>query len=328
MKLHILIVSNGTIPVNKYGGIERVIWHLGKELAAMGHRITFLVGAGSKCDFGEVLPYNPDLPVSSQVPDNVDIVHSFLLDWDSNSKPFICTVEINTRRRKIHQNSVFVSGDHAKRYGSNTFVYNGLGLEDYGTPDFKVDRTYMHFLGKAAWKVKNLRGCIDIARKSNNKLMVMGGNRINFNMGIKIYTARHIRFAGMVGGERKNRLINKSKALLFPVLWSEPFGIAITESLYFGCPVFGTPYGSLPELITPEFGFLSDKKTEIVDALKHIDQYDRKKCHEYVCEKFSSKQMAEKYLLLYEKVMNGQKLNSAPPKLLDPDLIDKLPFFD
>ena len=31
--------------------------------------------------------------------------------------------------------------------------------------------------------------------------------------------------------------------------WHEPFGIALIEALYFGCPVFGTPYGSLPEIV-------------------------------------------------------------------------------
>ena len=38
---HILIVYGGKIPTPKYGGISRVIWHLGKELVRMGHRVTF-----------------------------------------------------------------------------------------------------------------------------------------------------------------------------------------------------------------------------------------------------------------------------------------------
>ena len=111
---------------------------------------------------------------------------------------------------------------------------------------------------------------------------------MNLKMGIRITLDPRIRFAGMVGGEQKNQLINGSLAPLFPVRWNESFGLAVVESLYFGCPVVGTPYGSLPELVTPEFGFLSNKKSELVEALSHVEEYDRKKCHEYICDNFAS----------------------------------------
>lgn len=328
-KLKILIGPGGKIPVTKYGGIERVVWNLGKELAAIGHQVTFLANKGSHCDFASIIEYDPKLKLSVQIPVQTDLFHAHAPVWEELPIPHMVTLHGNSRpNRAFNINTTFVSKNHAARYGSDVFIHNGIDLEDYGKAQLNNPRHYLHFLGRAGWRVKNLKGSVDIARKSNNHLRVLGGNRVSFDMGFKIYTDRHVRFEGMVGGDRKNKLINDSKALLFPVTWHEPLGLAIIESLYFGCPVFGTPYGSLPELITPEFGFLSDKKTEIVDALKHIDQYDRKKCHEYVCDKFTSKQMAENYLLLYEKVMNGQKLNSAPPKLLDPDHIDKLPLFD
>ena len=35
----------------------------------------------------------------------------------------------------------------------------------------------------------------------------------------------------------KGEILNSSKGLVFPVLWHEPFGLAIIESLYYGCPV-------------------------------------------------------------------------------------------
>ena len=67
----------------------------------------------------------------------------------------------------------------------------------------------------------------------------------------------------MVGGNKKNRLLQHSKGLIFPVKWDEPFGLAITESLYCGCPVFGTPYGSLPELVPSDVGFLAEDMNDI-----------------------------------------------------------------
>jgi glycosyltransferase involved in cell wall biosynthesis len=202
-------------------------------------------------------------------------------------------------------------------------------LEEYGKPDLDAKRSYVHFLGKAAWRVKNLKGCIRIARDAGLPLRVLGGYRVNLKMGMRITLDPRVRFEGMVGGGTKNRLINGSKALLFPVRWNEPMGLAVVESLYFGCPVFGTPYGALPELVTSEFGKLSNKKSELVEALGHVESYDRKKCHEYVCDNFASIHMARNFLPLYEKVLNGQTLNPRPPRLVpsgDPPKF--LPWYD
>jgi glycosyltransferase involved in cell wall biosynthesis len=325
--LQILIVCNSQLPVSKYGGTQRVVWSLGKELAGMGHRITFLAGEGSSSEFAEVKILDRKIPLAGQIPEDVDLVHSFINTWEDIPKPILITVEGNSRPgRDFHINTCFVSRNHASRYGSEVFVYNGMDLEEYGKPRFDLSRNYVHFLGKAAWNVKNVKACISMAREAGIPLRVIGGNRINLKMGVRITLDRNVRFEGMVGGTRKNQLINGSKALLFPVLWNEPFGIALTESLYFGCPVIGTPYGSLPELITPEFGFLSKSSSELISALAHVDSYDRKKCHEYACDNFSARKMTQDYLPLYEKVMNGEPLNLKPPRLLDTKPPGLLPF--
>ena len=56
--MNILIQHNALLPISKYGGTERVVWWLGKHLAKMGHRIIFLVKAGSTCPFAEILAYD------------------------------------------------------------------------------------------------------------------------------------------------------------------------------------------------------------------------------------------------------------------------------
>jgi glycosyltransferase involved in cell wall biosynthesis len=305
-----------------------VIWHLGKELSLMGHRITYLVGKGSVCDFARVLPYNPSAPLAKQIPEDVDLVHTQMPIRHSLPKPFIVTVHGSSPDQSDYDiNTIFVSAEHAARFGSEVYVYNGLGMEEYGKPEFDKARQYVHFLGKAAWRVKNLKGSMAMARAAGLPLRVIGGHRVNLKMGMRITLDRRVRFEGMVGGEKKNRLINGSKALLFPVRTSEAFGLAVVESLYFGCPVFGTPYGSLPELVTPEFGFLSSHMSELVEALSHVEEYDRLKCHEYVCDNFTSVHMARNYLRLYEKVLNGENLNPKPPKLAQADPPKFLPWY-
>ena len=134
-------------------------------------------------------------------------------------------------------------------------MHNGLDWNDYSTPELMKSRNYFHFLGNAAWRVKNVSGAINVIKKTKTqRLKVLGGVRFNFKMGMRFTFSTKVGFEGMVGGQTKFDLLNGSKGLIFPVKWHEPFGLAIIESLYFGCPVFGTPYGSLPELVTSDFG--------------------------------------------------------------------------
>src|SRR5665647_810580 len=242
--MHILIVNSSTIPALKYGGTERVIWWLGKMLVKMGHKVSYLVAKGSYCPFADVYELDPAIPFNSQVPETVDVVHLLTGTNEKPIKPYIITMQGNLNEAvELDRNMVFVSRNHANRYGSESFVYNCLDVEDYGKPDLTSKRHYIHFLADAAWRVKNVRGAIKIAREAGVPLHVIGGVRFNFNMGIRLSFDPNTRFHGMKGGEEKNKIINGSKGLLFPVLWNEPFGIALIESLYFGCPVVGTPYG-------------------------------------------------------------------------------------
>lgn len=315
--MNILIQHNALLPVSQYGGTERVVWWLGKQLHQLGHQVTFLVKEGSTCPFAKVLPYNEQKSVDEQVPDGIDLVH-LNSTYEATQKPQVVTVHGNPHEsEKLAINSIFVSQNHAERYGAKAFVHNGLDFDDYGKPDLNLPRKHLHFLAKAAWRVKNVKGAIEISRRSHHKLIVMGGTRLNLKMGFRFTPDLHVKFYGMVGGEQKLSLLNQSKALLFPVLWHEPFGIAITESLYMGAAVFGTPYGSLPELVTDEVGFLSNHKSELVEQLLNVDHFSPKRCHEYAQDVFSARAMAEKYIGYYESVLAGKPLNSQPPKALE-----------
>jgi glycosyltransferase involved in cell wall biosynthesis len=314
--MHILIVNNTSIPVHKYGGTERVIWWLGKALVQFGHQVSYLVAPGSSCDFANVHTYNESVPFNRLIPDGIDVVH---LNHHVNEIPiipYIQTMHGNLNHAlELDQNTVFVSKNHAARFGSDCYVHNGIDPIDYGPPILNSDavKNYFHFLGDAAWRVKNVKGAIQIAKLAHQKLRVIGGVRFNFNQGIRLTFDTHVRFDGMQGGVQKNEIIKYSKGLIFPVRWHEPFGLALIESLYFGCPVFGTPYGSLPEIIIPEVGCLTPTASGLADAVGNINSYSRKTCHEYVMDNFTHIQMMSSYVRLYEKVMNGEKLNPKPP---------------
>ena len=316
--MEILIVHNGIIPAFKYGGTERVIWSLGKSLIKLGHKVTFLVADGSYCDFANIITINNHKAITEQIPDYIDVIHFNSEPSGNISKPYIVTMHGNrTDKYELNDNTVFVSNNHAERYGSTSYVHNGLDWNDYPNPDFTVKRDSFHFLGKAAWRVKNIKGAIDtICSTKKERLNVLGGNRLNIKMGFRLTFSPRVSFKGMIGGNDKFSYLNKSKGLIFPVIWHEPFGLAITESLYFGAPVFGTPYGSLPELVNSEIGFLSSNQSELTKAIEE-NVYNPKLCYEYANDIFNSDIMAKRYVEKYEIVIKGGKLNNQKPKLVN-----------
>lgn len=314
--MKILIVDHGAIPALLYGGTERVIWNLGKQLVQRGFEVTYLVKEGSHCDFAQVLFIDESVPLLAQIPKGFDLVHFQFQPESEPDFPYLVTNHGNRNHfEPFLPNTVFVSKNHASRYGSDQFVYNGLDVDEY--PMGATEKpSHFHFLGNAAWRVKNLRGAIEIVKSMpGEKLYVLGGKRFNLKMGIRLTFHPRIKFAGMVGGKEKVTLIQKSKGLIFPVLWHEPFGLAIIESMFCGKPVFGTPYGSLPELVTQDAGALSTSASELVGFMKAHDTYHPQKIRDYAASVFNASKMADNYIQVYNAIVNGEKLHKVPPML-------------
>ena len=258
------------------------------------------------------------------------VVHLNDLADPGIEKPYLVTVHGNSNDagHQFDQNTVFVSADHAGRFGSTCFVHNGLDWDGYGAWQATSRQDSFHFLGKAAWRLKNVRGAIQVCQLAGVRLKVMGGHRFNLKMGLRLTFDPRISFEGMVDDARKKELLPHSRGLVFPVLWHEPFGLAITESLYFGAPVFGTPYGSLPELVTSEVGFLSSSAGELSRAVVEAGAYSQKTCSEYAATLFNAGAMARKYLVHYETVLNGRPLNPRRPRLVSVQAEKFLPWTD
>lgn len=316
--MNILIASHSVIPAFKYGGTERVIWSLGRALTQMGHRVTFLVNEGSSCDFAPVIFIDKDRAINTQIPPETDIVHFHFDPREPIDKPYVITMHGNhADGQELDRNTIFISRNHASRFSSDCFVYNGLDWDEYEKPDLSARRERFHFLGNAAWRVKNVRGAIDVVTQTpHERLDVLGGNRLNIKMGLRLTLSPRVSFRGMVGGAQKYGYMKRSRGLIFPVRWHEPFGLAITESLYMGAPVFGTPYGSLLELVGSDFGFLSSRSAELSQAIVDM-QFDAGRCHAYARDVFNARVMAQAYLEKYNLRLNGAQLNLVAPRLLE-----------
>jgi glycosyltransferase involved in cell wall biosynthesis len=314
--LNIVLVCDAKLPVYAYGGTERVVWDLARSLSDMGHRVRLLAAQGTICSFADVSYVDRQRSLKQQIPDNTDVVHFHNrpdFDPDVDFLPYLYTQHGNeTAPHDMPINSVFVSHNHARRFGVDQFVHNGLDWTAYGEADLRKPRQWLHFLGNAAWKVKNLAGAIQVARDAGEILAVLGGYRLNFKRGFRLTLSPRVKFFGMVGGQQKMDLLKLSRGLIFPVIWDEPFGLAVIESLYFGCPVFASTRGSLPELVTKDTGYLSNDLRQLSQAVRDR-VFDPEACHQRAVSDFSAHRMATDYLKKYQQVVAGNALSNQRP---------------
>jgi glycosyltransferase involved in cell wall biosynthesis len=117
----------------------------------------------------------------------------------------------------------------------------------------------------------------------------------------------HIRFVGLVGGERKANLMAGARCLLVSSLAPETSSLVAMEALASGTPVVAFPNGALNEIVVPQqTGFLVNNAEEMADAIGEVDSLSPSACRREAEERFSSAQMFAQYLDLYRSVRSSE----------------------
>jgi glycosyltransferase involved in cell wall biosynthesis len=216
------------------------------------------------------------------------------------------------REYKNIYNPVFIS----QKQKENTHNYSGIDFKHswvvYNSTDtehFDYNETpedYFIWLGLIT-KVKGIENAIAAAKKAGVKLKIAGKqnehNSEYFDQMIKPQLDDKIEFVGELGGQELVNFYRNAKALVYPIEWEEPFGLIMTEALACGTPVIAYPRGAVPEIVSHgENGFIVSSIDETAEAIKNIDQIDRKKCRQTVLEKFNINAMVGSYLEIYKEL--------------------------
>jgi len=307
--MHIAHLSAWRVPIEFYGGSQRVVVWQAKAQAALGHTVTLLAPSGSTCPGVRVVEVPPGTSYGRLLPAGADVANLHGVPPVEIPAPFLVTTQGNSPvELEYTPHKVFVSADHARRAGSKAFVYNGVDPDEFKYRERKDD--YLLFLSKVSRPVKGVDTAIRLARRLGVRLVIAGGTRFDLRRtgGLWDSLRANVQFWGEVGGQRKAELIAGARALLFPIRWHEPFGIVVAEALVSGTPVITTPMGAMPELITPDVGFLCRTEDEMADAICRIGDIDPAACRRRVLEHFTSAICAQKYVRYYERLVAGEPL--------------------
>ena len=183
-------------------------------------------------------------------------------------------------------------------------VYNGIDLKDFRFNNKPKD--YLLFAGRIL-KRKGVYEAIQVAKKTNNKLLIAGDyytEKGYWEKKIKPNLSDKIKYLGFISPKQLARCYSQAKATLMPILWEEPFGLTFIESMACGTPPIAFARGSAKEIIkNGKNGFVVKTLGEMVKAVKKIGQIDRKECRKWVEENFSLEKMVDGYEEVYYKIL-------------------------
>ena len=117
---------------------------------------------------------------------------------------------------------------------------------------------------------------------------------------------QHIEFIGEIDDGQKKAFLGEALALLFPIDWPEPFGLAMVESMSSGTPVIAWDKGSVSEIVdNGQSGMIVQSIGAAVDAVEQIHHINRRSVRRRFEARFTVARMAANYIKAYEYLLAG-----------------------
>jgi len=183
-------------------------------------------------------------------------------------------------------------------------IYNGLNLNLF--PFSEKPKNQCLFLGRLLPR-KGVAEAIQAAIRAKEKLIIAGSPNEGKYWKEKIkpcLKGKNIKYVGSVPYKKTHKYYGKSKVLLCPLRWEEPFGLTFIESMACGTPVIAFDRGSAREVINDgKTGLVVKNIEEMIEAIKKIDQIKREDCRKWVEEKFTVERMVSEYEKIFYKIV-------------------------
>src|SRR5262249_4614872 len=166
---------------------------------------------------------------------------------------------------------------------------------------------YLAFLGRISPE-KRVDRAIRIADRLSMPLKVAAkidkADRAYYESIKSMFDNPYVEYVGEIGGREKEEFLGNAQALLFPIDWPEPFGLAMIEAMACGTPVIAYRRASVPEIIREGVGgFIVDDIDGAVAAVERLSKIDRRGCRREFEMRFTAPRMAREYLAAYSRLL-------------------------
>lgn len=326
------------VPPRFYGGTERIVSYLTEELMRQGHDVT-LFATGDSVTAADLVSCAPmalrlDPSVKDYLPYHVimldevarradqfdalhfhiDILHyPMVRDFADRTlttlhgrldlpdmKPFYAAFP----------KAPLVSISHEQRAPMPPGL-NWAGMVHHGLPPGSLDFTarpagdYLAFLGRISPEKRPDRA-IEIALAAGVPLKIAAKvdkvDQVYWDTVVEPMVAANpsIDYIGEISEQEKSEFLGNARALLFPIDWPEPFGLAMIEAMACGTPVIAFRSGSVPEVVDHGVtGCIVDTVAEAADMVPLACGLDRAAVRATFERRFTVERMARDYVDIY-----------------------------
>jgi len=336
MRIAMLAPISWRTPPRHYGPWELVTSLLTEALVAKGVDVTLFATADSETagTLAAVVPagYSEDQTLDAKVMEMLHVSHVFErageFDLIHNQADFVplafsrlvdvpqvTTIHGFSSERivpvfkryedRVHYVAISDADRHADLKYAAT-IHHGIRLDEF---PFDADGSDdLLFFGRIH-PHKGAADAIKAAQATSNRLLMAGIIQDEGYYAREVephIDGEQIRFNGPIGGAARTRALGHAKALLHLIHFDEPFGLSVVEAMACGTPVIAYNRGSMPELIEHGVtGFLVETFDEAIEAVQRIGEIDRAACRRAVEARFTVERMADRYLELYQQILDG-----------------------
>ncbi|HYT14390.1 MAG TPA: glycosyltransferase family 4 protein [Candidatus Nitrosopolaris sp.] len=335
------------VPPHGYGGTEHVAYDLARELHRRGHEVTVFGQQGSRGPFEVVAvapsDWTSDLGTGNQeARENLFLYrvhelmrrHTFDVVHDHSGITGILLTALQGHPAAVATLHGQLSGpdcdflaevDHLVRLVAishhqqgqcgqvdwSGMVYNAINPFDYQPVLRHEDKgDYVVQLARIS-PTKGQHLSIEVARRVGARLVLAGKVDADsveyFEREIRPHLGRAVEWRENVFGDEKAQLLAAARAMIFPIQWEEPFGLAMVEAMVSGTPVLATPRGAVTEIVEPGItGWIADDVDGLIEAYGRLGEIDLHRCAVRAGERFGPTQMGDGYLALYEAARLGE----------------------
>jgi len=334
------------VPPAGYGGIEWVVALLADELVARGHDVTLFASGGSVTKAKLDSVFDP-APGPTKIGNTyLEVLHAFHAyeragEFDvihDHSGMVGLAIAASVGHNVVHTvhgplieealrwyrmvsgrvDFVAISDSQMKPGPDLSWagrVYNGIPVERY---PFRTDKEdFLLFVGRVN-REKGPEVAVEVARRTGARLVMAVAIKEKFEQAywdenVKPILTGKEEILGEITVDEKADLMARARAVLFPIQWEEPFGLAMVEAMVSGTPVIAFAHGAAPELVEPGVtGFLARDADEMVAAYERLGEIDLARCAEVAAKRFGPARMADGYETVYERAIQ-QSMYNAPP---------------
>jgi glycosyltransferase involved in cell wall biosynthesis len=196
-------------------------------------------------------------------------------------------------------------------------VHNAVDPADYRPITNPAEKHNFLFQLARISPTKGQHIAIEVAHRVGMPLVLAGkvdqSDREYFEREIKPHLGDGVTWHENVVGEEKQHLLSHARAMLFPIQWEEPFGIAMVEAMVSGTPVLAIARGAAVEIVEAGVtGFLATDADGLVEAYSRIGDIDLERCVEHASRRFGPTQMADGYEWVYERAIDESYYREKP----------------